>query len=131
MNLGKLLNPKKPEIIVTCEKCGKREARVLSVMLDNENEVYNLRWWVPILVVIGVGIVAYQYAPKVLHIPGAILLAATGVYFAYKVIQERKNIVPGKEIYCHACYHFWWEKQVDGKTVKITAREGKKRTTNF
>jgi len=119
MNLNKLLSTKKIEVITTCEKCGKKEARVKAVKLDEENEVYNLRWWIPILVVIGIGIVASQYVPKAFHVPGAILLAIAGIYNSYRVIQERKKIVPAKEIYCHACYHFWWEKEENGRTVKI------------
>lgn len=119
MDIKKLLSTKKTVTISTCEKCGKNEARVTKVNLDENNEVFTLRWWVPILVVIGIGIVASQYIPKVLHIPGAILLAVAGFYYAYKVVQDRKKIVPGKEFYCHACYHFWWEKEENGRTVKI------------
>lgn len=131
MSLSRLFSTKKPEVIITCEKCGMKEARVEKVMLDEHNEVYNMRWWIPILVMVGIGIVAYSYVPSVLHIPGVILLGVAGVVYAYRIIQQRKKIVRGKEIYCHACFHFWWEKEVDGKTVKIYAREGKKRTTNY
>ena len=125
MNAKNFFSTKKPTVITTCEKCGKHEARVTKVNLDENNEVYNLRWWVPILIAIGIGIVASQYVPKAYHIPGAILLAVAGIYNAWKVVQERKKIVPGKEIYCHACYHFWWEKEENGRTVKIY-RLGKK-----
>jgi hypothetical protein len=125
------MSTKKIEVITTCEKCGKKEARVEKVMLDEQDEVYNMRWWIPILIMAGIGIVAYPYIPAALQIPGGILLAVAGVVYAKKVIQQRKRIVQGKEIYCHACYHFWWEKEVNGRTVKIYAREGKKRTTNY
>lgn len=131
MNVNKLLSTKKPEVIVPCEKCGKPEARVIKVMLDENDEVYNMRWWVPFLLMIGIGIIAYQYIPAALRIPGAILLTVAGVLYANRIVQQRKKIVPGKEIYCHACFHFWWEKEVNGRTVKIHAREGKKKSVNY
>ena len=100
---------KKPEEIVRCEKCNKKEARVTHVILDKEMKVYTTHPWVMGLLFLAAGIVVIPQVPEVWQIPLGAVLVIIGSVVAARVYFTRKSLPRGREMYCHSCYHFWYE----------------------
>lgn len=110
---------KKPEVIVRCEKCGKKEARVTRVILDKDMKVYTTHPWVMMLLFVAMGIVGLPMLPEAYKIPVGVVLGIVGAVVVVKVYWTRKGLPRGTENYCHSCYHYWWEVDpVKAKPVK-------------
>lgn len=114
---------KKPEEIVRCEKCGKKETRVTHVILDKEMKVYTTHPGVMLLLFVAIGIVGIPLLPVALKIPVGVGLGIIGAVVVVRVYLTRKNLPRGREMYCHSCYHFWWELDpVEAESTKISKR---------
>ncbi|HWR66779.1 MAG TPA: hypothetical protein VN364_11740 [Bellilinea sp.] len=100
---------KKQEELVRCEKCNKKEARVKHVILDKNMQVYTTHPWVMMLLFVAIGIVGIPYLPEVWKIPVGVALGIVGAVVVVRVYNTRKSLPRGREMYCHSCYHFWWE----------------------
>jgi hypothetical protein len=101
---------KRKEEIVQCQKCKKMEARVKHVIFDKDGSVYTRHPWVVGMIFLVVGIAAIPRLPDVYKIPVGIVLIIGGAIVVARAYQERRTLPRGREMYCHACYHFWWEK---------------------
>lgn len=99
---------KKPEEIIRCEKCGKKEARVTHVILDKNMKVYSTHPYVMFLCFVAIGIVGIPLLPEALKLPLGIALGIVGAVVVVKVYLTRKSLPRGTENYCHSCYHYWW-----------------------
>jgi hypothetical protein len=100
---------KKPEEIVQCEKCKKHEARVTHVLLDEKGKVYTSHPIVVAMIFVGIGMAFIPQLPDLWKLIAGAALIVGGSYATVKTYFKRRSVSPGREIYCHSCYHYWWE----------------------
>jgi len=101
---------RKNEVIVQCQKCKKMEARVKRVIFDDDGSVYTQHPWVMGMLFFVIGIALIPRIPDLYKIPAGAILLMAGTYVVARSFLKRRRLPRGREMYCHSCYHFWWEK---------------------
>ncbi|RPI24429.1 MAG: hypothetical protein EHM70_21325 [Chloroflexota bacterium] len=92
------------------------EARVTRVILDDDGTVYTQHPWVMGMLFIVLGLALVPRVPEIWQIPLGAALAIAGSVIVVRTILKRHRLPRGREMYCHSCYHFWWEKDPVKKT---------------